>query len=93
MLRCRNGSRDSLVSQDTLGFAGMKMIRRVVGISHVEDLDGIKDKATRARCESHALALGKRLAMLSENLGGKSDKGVAKVGDVCDLARSLGSSA
>lgn len=80
------------VTQDTLGFAGMKMIRRVVGISHVEDLDGIKDKATRARCESHALALGKRLTMFSENLGGKSDgdSGVAKVGDVCDLARLLG---
>lgn len=66
------------------------MIRRVVGISHVEDLDGIEDKATRARCESHALALGKRLAILSGSLGGEeSDGGVAKVGEVCDLARSL----
>ncbi|CAM9887706.1 unnamed protein product, partial [Hapterophycus canaliculatus] len=51
--------------QDTLGFSGMKMIRRVVGISHVEDLDGIDDRATRAQCESHALALGKRLLLSS----------------------------
>eukprot|EP00752_Nemacystus_decipiens_P005063 g4597.t1 len=75
--------------QDTLGFAGMKMIRRVVGISHVEDLDGIEDRVTRAKCESHALALGKRLAMLSGNPGEKGDNSVVKVGDVCDLARSL----
>ena len=80
------------LTQDTLGFAGMKMIRRVVGISHVEDLDGIKDTATRAECESHALALGKRLVILSGTPYGNSDGSVAKVGHVCDLARSLGSS-
>ncbi|CAM9692751.1 unnamed protein product [Ectocarpus sp. 6 AP-2014] len=76
--------------QDTLGFAGMKMIRRVVGISHVEDLDGIKDRAARARCESHALALGKRLVMASKPLDGSSDGVIAEAEDVFVLARSLG---
>lgn len=75
--------------QDTLGFAGLKMIRRVVGISHVEDLDGIADRAIRAKCEAHALALGKRLAMVSEAFDG----GLVDSEDVCALARSLGGAA
>eukprot|EP00904_Undaria_pinnatifida_P005086 jgi/Undpi1/1707/HiC_scaffold_11.g05097.m1 len=75
--------------QDTVGFAGLKMIRRVVGISHVEDLDEIADRATRAKCEAHALALGKRLAMVSETFDG----GLTESEDVCALARSLGSAA
>ena len=35
------------VLEDSLGFAGAKMIRRVVGIAHVEDLDGIADADAR----------------------------------------------
>lgn len=63
----------------------MKMIRRVVGISHVEDLDGITDRAIRSRCEGHALALGKRLAMASEAVAGV----LMEVENVCAVARSL----
>lgn len=68
----------------------MKMIRRVVGISHVEDLDGIKDRAARAKCESHALALGKRLVMASNPPDGSSDGFITEAKDVFVLARSLG---
>jgi 5-methylthioribose kinase len=32
---------------DSLGFAGAKMIRRIVGIAHVEDLESIPDPETR----------------------------------------------
>jgi 5-methylthioribose kinase len=32
---------------DTLGFAGAKMIRRVLGVAHVEDLESIADKDKR----------------------------------------------
>lgn len=71
----------------------MKMIRRVVGISHVEDLEGIKDTDTKARCESHALALGKRLVKASETSTGSGRDGgaasLAEVQDVCALAKSL----
>ena len=28
---------------DALGFAGCKMIRRLIGIAHVEDMDSIED--------------------------------------------------
>lgn len=29
--------------EDMLGFAGAKMIRRILGIAHVEDLESIED--------------------------------------------------
>jgi 5-methylthioribose kinase len=44
---------------DTLGFAGMKMLRRIVGIAHVEDLESIKDDQTRAICEIRGLQIAK----------------------------------
>jgi 5-methylthioribose kinase len=44
---------------DTLGFAGMKMLRRIVGIAHVEDLESIKDDQTRAICEIRGLNIAK----------------------------------
>lgn len=44
---------------DTLGFAGMKMLRRIVGIAHVEDLETIKDDQTRAICEIRGLEIAK----------------------------------
>ena len=51
---------------DTLGFAGCKMIRRVLGLAHVEDLESIADPDTRAAAERKVLALGRRL-ILSRN--------------------------
>ena len=44
---------------DTISFAGMKMLRRIVGIAHVEDLDSIADPDVRAKCERHGLAIAK----------------------------------
>ena len=52
---------------DTLGFMGMKMIRRIVGIAHVEDLESIKDEVKRADCEVCALNLGISLVVASQN--------------------------
>eukprot|EP00968_Pinguiococcus_pyrenoidosus_P014891 scaffold1355_cov268-Pinguiococcus_pyrenoidosus.AAC.73 len=46
---------------DAIGFAGAKMIRRIVGIAHVEDLDGIEDADVRASCEKKAIAMGVKL--------------------------------
>lgn len=40
---------------DTLGFAAAKMIRRIVGIAHVEDFESIASVAKRAQCEQRAL--------------------------------------
>ncbi len=48
---------------DTLGFAGCKMIRRVLGLAHVEDLESIADPDLRAAAERKVLALGRRLIL------------------------------
>lgn len=47
--------------QDTVGFAGAKMVRRIVGLAHVADIDTIPDAAVRERAQRLALAIGKTL--------------------------------
>lgn len=44
--------------QDTFGYAGAKMVRRIVGLAHVADIDGIPDEARRNRARRVALAIG-----------------------------------
>nr|GLL28544.1 methylthioribose kinase-like [Ipomoea trifida] len=46
---------------DTLGFGAAKMIRRIVGIAHVEDFESIPDAEKRANCEQQALNVAKLL--------------------------------
>jgi 5-methylthioribose kinase len=46
---------------DTLGFAAAKMIRRILGLAHVLDLESIKDPDRRAQCERRALRLARAL--------------------------------
>ncbi|XP_059652951.1 methylthioribose kinase-like [Cornus florida] len=47
--------------QDTLGFGAAKMIRRIVGVAHVEDFESITDAGVRADCERRALNCAKML--------------------------------
>jgi len=49
------------VFTDAVGFAGAKMVRRLVGIAHVEDMEAIAEAGARGRCELAALAFGRRL--------------------------------
>ncbi|MBB3108312.1 5-methylthioribose kinase [Paenibacillus phyllosphaerae] len=51
--------------QDTIGFAGAKMVRRIVGLAHVADIDRIEDAAVRERAQRTALAIGKSLIKLN----------------------------
>jgi 5-methylthioribose kinase len=44
---------------DTVGFAAAKMIRRILGLAHVEDMESIRDPDLRARCEGRALRLAR----------------------------------
>ncbi|NOU69527.1 S-methyl-5-thioribose kinase [Paenibacillus sp. LMG 31461] len=44
--------------RDTVGFAGAKMVRRVVGLAHVADIDKIEDVAARERAQRMALTIG-----------------------------------
>jgi 5-methylthioribose kinase len=47
--------------QDTVGFAALKMIRRILGLAHVEDMESIPNPDIRAACERHALMLARRM--------------------------------
>ncbi len=47
--------------QDTFGYAGCKMVRRVVGLAHVADIDKIADAASKERAQRIALTIGKAL--------------------------------
>lgn len=58
------------VLTDSLGFAGMKMIRRIVGIAHVEDLDSIGDQDLRVLSEKRALRFARRLVISPTDFGG-----------------------
>jgi 5-methylthioribose kinase len=67
--------------EDSLGFGAAKMVRRILGLAHVEDLESIADPERRARCEAKALTLARDLM-----LGAKRFSGMA---DVTHAARSL----
>lgn len=53
--------------RDTIGFAGMKMIRRIIGVAHVAELEEIADADLRSRCEEKALTLAKSMVLFSAN--------------------------
>jgi len=59
--------------EDTLGFAGAKMIRRILGLAHVEDLEAIADPERRARCEAKALRLARELVVGARGFSGLAD--------------------
>jgi 5-methylthioribose kinase len=48
---------------DMLGFAGVEMHRRILGLAHNADFETIADVDLRARCETKALKLGRHLAV------------------------------
>ncbi|WP_338556624.1 S-methyl-5-thioribose kinase [Paenibacillus sp. KS-LC4] len=51
--------------QDTIGFAGCKMVRRIVGLAHVADIDRIEDAAEREKAQRLALEIGTSLIHLN----------------------------
>ena len=61
------------VLEDSIGFAAAKMIRRVIGAAHVEDLESIADPDLRAECEKQVLSLARTLLLDREELSGISD--------------------
>ncbi len=63
---------------DALGFCGVEMHRRILGLAHVEDMEAIPDPARRARAEARALAMGREVAVLRHTL--------TTPGQICDLA-------
>eukprot|EP00756_Hemistasia_phaeocysticola_P050528 Hpha_TRINITY_DN2547_c0_g1::TRINITY_DN2547_c0_g1_i1::g.1396::m.1396/K00899/mtnK; 5-methylthioribose kinase len=58
------------VLEESFGFAGCKMIRRIVGVAHVEDLESIKDEGARGEAERKAVALARRLVTSPKSFDG-----------------------
>lgn len=56
------------VLQDTAGYAGAEMLRRVVGFAHVADLDAIEDLDERARAERMAIHIGRTLVLEHQHI-------------------------
>ena len=48
---------------DSVGFAGTKMVRRILGLAHVEDLESIENPKIRSACEMKALHLARSLML------------------------------
>lgn len=48
---------------EAVRFAGVKMMRRILGAAHVEDIESIADVAERRAVERRALACGRRLVV------------------------------
>jgi 5-methylthioribose kinase len=46
--------------QDTIGFAGVEMHRRTLGLAHIIEMDNIEDPDLRAACEKRSLLLGRQ---------------------------------
>lgn len=77
----------SCIYNDTLGFAGAKIIRRIVGIAHVADLDSIDDATKRAVCEKRALTFARRVLIAGASAASSFD--LSTIEKVISLARDL----
>lgn len=51
------------VWNDSLGYAGCKIIRRILGLAHVEDFEAIENADIRGACEIRALEFARRLIL------------------------------
>ena len=58
------------ILEDLIGFAGIEMHRRILGLAHVAELDTIEDEDQRARLEERCLRLGRSLVLNRKTLGG-----------------------
>jgi len=55
--------------RDSAGYAGCKIIRRIIGSAHVEDMDGIEDLEQQARAMNLGLCIGRRLVSERNAIG------------------------
>lgn len=63
----RNRFMDAMF-HDAIGFAGTKIIRRILGLAHNIDLEWIEDPDIRASCERKCLSLARALVIHSGSL-------------------------
>lgn len=65
---------------DGLGFIGVEMHRRILGLAHVEDLEAITNENRRATAEARALAFGRIAAVERSSLS---------MADLVDIANQI----
>ena len=63
---------------DTLGYCGVEVIRRTVGMSQVADIKNIADNAMRIECVRQAITLGRTLILAADHIE-NSDALIARV--------------
>ena len=56
------------IFHDAVGFAGLEMLRRLIGAAHVKDIEGIVDIPRKLRVEKAALQFGTTLAKQHQSL-------------------------
>ncbi len=66
---------------DAMGFCGVEMHRRILGLAHNADFETIADTDRRAICEARALRLGRQLIRTRRSIRGMDE--------VCALARRI----
>ncbi|MBT2284652.1 S-methyl-5-thioribose kinase [Paenibacillus polymyxa] len=74
------GYQDLYVQQlfrDSIGFAGAKMVRRIVGLAHVADIDTIPNATEREHAQRKALSIGKALI--------KNHRRLNTIGELLDI--------
>ncbi|CAM3446268.1 S-methyl-5-thioribose kinase [Marinicrinis lubricantis] len=67
--------------QDTAGFAGCKIVRRIVGLSHVADIHTIKDAAAKEQAERMALTIG--IALI------KNHRQMKQIGEIIQTVKGV----
>ena len=70
-----------MIWSDTLGFAGVEMIRRTLSLAHIAEYETIEDKDLRAQCEARGLELGRQLVVNRARMG--------TIASVLDLVRII----
>jgi len=76
-------ARDDLLAEiftDLLGFAGVEMHRRILGLAHVAEFDSIEDPDVRAPLEERSLRLGRDLVL--------NRRTITDIDSVLDMARA-----
>lgn len=66
---------------DALGFCGVEIHRRILGLAHNADFETIEDPNARAACETRALLLGRQLV--------KGRRTIRDMDEVCALTRLI----
>ncbi len=69
------------IRQDAVRYAGIEMIRRIIGVGQVPDLQSIEDPARRAVCEARALTFAREMVV--------SGTGCADVAEMVAAAANL----